>query len=224
LVALYAHEDTPVEIVGVASDARMWDVAAEATPQIYEPFGDEFLPKEATFLVRTTGSEAHALSVDVRELVASLDPTLPVYDLRTMEEQIADYLTGERLSARLTTLLALLALLLAALGLYAVLAQSVAERTREFGIRSALGAPARRVLALVLRQSLRTLTAGIAVGLLAAGLLTRLVESRLYGVGSLDFAVYALGVITLVIVGLTASYLPARRATRIDPVVALNSE
>lgn len=223
-VALYLHQDTPVEIVGVVRDARMWDVAAEAGPQIYEPFGDGFLPKGATFLVRTARGDAAVLSADVRRLVASLDLALPVYDLRTMKEQIGDYLAEERLSARLSSLLALLALLLAALGLYAVLAHSVAARTREFGIRSALGAPAQRVLVLMLGQSLRTLMAGIAVGLLGAGLLTRLIESRLYGVGSVDIAVYTLAVIALVIVGLTASYLPARRATRVDPVVALNSE
>ena len=161
---------------------------------------------------------------EIRRQAQQLDGRVPVYGLRTVDMQIAETMSNERLMAALSTGFGALATILAAVGLYGVLSFSVARRTREIGIRMALGAERRRVLWLVLRETLILCTIGIAFGLAGAWALTRYVKTLLYEVSPMEPAVLAAGVAAILAVSLASGFLPAWRASRTDPMQALKHE
>jgi putative ABC transport system permease protein len=160
----------------------------------------------------------------VQTVVSSLDTGMPMFDVKTLEQHIGVSLFLQRMAATLLSIFGLLALSLAALGLYGVMAYSVSQRTRELGIRISIGAKQRDVLKLVLGQTLVLAAIGIAGGLLTAIAVTRFAANLLYGVSPADPATFALIAVLLFLVSLVAGYFPARRATRIDPMIALRSE
>jgi predicted permease len=207
------------EIVGVVGDTKYAGLRDELAPTAYIPLKEG----EAHFALRTA-INPQALLPAARKVVSDLDNNLPLFDVRTQTERIERLLFNERLLARLASLFGLLALVLASIGLYGLLSYEVARRTREIGIRAALGAQNRDVLRLVGRQGLVLMALGIVFGIVAAMGVTRSLRSLLYGVQPSDpitfFGVSAL----LTIVGLAACYIPARRATRVDPMVALRHE
>jgi ABC-type antimicrobial peptide transport system permease subunit len=177
----------------------------------------------ATFYLRAAGDPA-ALGPASREAVRRVDPALPVEDVATMAAVIDESLLLDRLSSWLSAAFGLLATVLAAIGLYAVTSFGVERRTREIGLRMALGADVRSVVVLVLRDVLSTALVGVAVGLPLAVALGKLFESRLVGLRATDPATLALATLALLLVVLVAGYVPARRATRVDPMTALRVE
>jgi ABC-type antimicrobial peptide transport system permease subunit len=160
----------------------------------------------------------------VRELVGRIDPDLPLINPKTQTDQIEELLTQDRMFARLTTFFAMLALLLVSIGLYGTLAYAVTRRTNEIGIRMALGAQRQAVLRTVLRESLLLILAGAAIGLPLAFATTRFIANQLYGVEPNDITTVSAAVLVLIVIGMFAGYLPARRAARVDPIVALRYE
>lgn len=212
------------EIIGIAPTLRIYGYASEPpVPQVY--FLQRQVPAMSaiTVLLRTKGDPL-ALRGALAEVVAGLDPNQPVFNLRAMEQDIARTQVTARLYTYLLGCFSALALLLAAIGLYGVISYSTAQRTREIGIRLALGALRRDVFALILRQGFRLIALGALAGLAAAAALARLTESLLYGVSTWDASVYALVVTVLIAVAGLACWLPARRAAQVDPLIALRAE
>ncbi len=212
-----------VEIVGVVRDAKYQDVREEVPPQLFRPYRQMTIPGSLTFYARAE-RDPDAVMRAIRPLVAEFDPNLPVEDLRTLQQNIDDNLVMDRVIGTISSAFALLATLLAAVGLYGVLAYTVAQRTREIGVRMALGADRRGVRALVLRQVAGMIAVGGTLGLLGAVGLGRAARSLLYGVGGQDPTVLAGSGLALVAVALAAAYVPVRRASRVDPVQALRAE
>ena len=217
-----APEEAPLEIIGVAKSGKYRTLTEDDRPSMYLPFPQNYRPNMALH-VRTAGDPRAAIAALRRE-VQLLDETLPVFGIRTLTEQVNSALYTPRAAAILLSVFGLLALLLASVGIYGVIAYSVTQRTREIGVRMALGAQAGDVLRLVLRQGLALVLAGVAAGLAGALALTRLASSLLYGVSATDPAVFAAASLLLALVALVACYVPARRATKVDPMVALRYE
>jgi putative ABC transport system permease protein len=189
--------------------------------QMYFPFATDF--ESATLIIRTSAASTDLAKRLTREATA-VDAGIRVRDVSSVESQLANELAGPRFNMSLLVVFAGLALVLATVGLYGVIAYSVSQRTREMGIRLALGAGRPAVLRLVMSQGARLTIIGVVAGLLAATALTRLMGSMLYGVSALDPVTFVLVGVVLALVALLASYFPARRATRVDPVVALRAE
>jgi putative ABC transport system permease protein len=181
-------------------------------------------PSTATFLLARTRGDAASLGAAIREAVHAVDPGQPVSDIKTMDERVALSLGPRRSAVTLLTIFAVMALSLSAVGLFGLIRYSVAQRTQEIGVRMALGASRRDVLTMVLREGLRLALAGVVGGLLAAFALTRVLASLLYGVSATDPLTFAGMALLLTLVALLASWIPARRATRVDPLVALRYE
>jgi putative ABC transport system permease protein len=212
------------EIVGVVKDAKYSSVRETEPKRVfYMPYQQLQRQFWAYFYVRTA-IEPEQIAPVIRREVAALDPHLPIRDLKTMEKQIEENLYAERLFSVLTGSFAGLATLLAAIGLYGVLAYNVTRRTREIGIRMALGAESRHVRGLVVREVVLMLVIGAAVGLASAAAAGRLVQSVLYGLKPWDPLVYVSATVLLGTIAVVAAYLPARRATSVDPTVALRYE
>lgn len=214
--------NTTLRVVGVVADSRLRaPLEAPQEPALYRPLGEHY-SNVFSLLIRSSAPAATVID-GVRALVDRLDPALPFYRARSLEELVAGLVVEERFLARLMSVLAILAGLLAAVGLYGVVAYSVAERTREIGIRLALGAGAGRVITMVLRQSLLLAVIGVAVGAGFAYLLARALESRLYGVAPLDPVTWTAAAGAFILVALVAAAGPIRLAVRIEPTRALRS-
>ncbi|HEX8138460.1 MAG TPA: ABC transporter permease [Pyrinomonadaceae bacterium] len=211
-----------MQIVGVARDGKYFSIGEDPRPFIYFPMTQVYA-SQAILLVRTT-SDPKAMLPLIRGEIQRLDNSLPVFDVKTMTEHMALSLFPARVAATLLGCFGLLALLLAAIGVYGVMSYSVAQRTREIGIRIALGAQSRDVLKLVVRQGMTLATLGLVIGLLASLALGRLISSLLYGVSATDVVTFLAISLLLTIVVLLACYLPARRATKVDPIVTLRYE
>ncbi|HEV3470215.1 MAG TPA: ABC transporter permease [Pyrinomonadaceae bacterium] len=220
-VAMF-DQPTPTEIVGVVGDVRYDSLTDEAEPTVYFAHPD-LTYSFMTLVVRTAGDPA-AMAPAVRREVSAIDPDQPVSDVRTMRQVMAETVGRARFNTLLFGLFAGLATLLAAVGIFGVMNYSVTLRTRELGLRMALGAQPGRVLLLVLRQGLTLTLIGVGLGLAGALALTRVMSSLLYGVDAADPATYAAIVLLLAAVSAVACYIPARRATRIDPLTALRYE
>jgi len=212
-----------IEIVGVVKNAKEGHVRDADRPYFYQPYSQFGKLFGMSFYVRTK-QEPLLIANAVRETVRGADANLPVYDLKTVERVVDEDLFAERVIAGLSAAFGGLAALLAALGIYGVLAYLVVQRTREIGIRVALGAAAGHVRGLVFKEVGWMMLAGALVGLPLAYVLARLSESLLYGVKAGDIPVYAASVGIICLVALAACYIPSRRATRIDPIVALRYE
>jgi putative ABC transport system permease protein len=209
-------------VVGVVRDARAVTLAGDKpTGHYYIPLSQN--PVGLVHLALRTATEPTAIMNSLRAAVTGLDPDLPVFDVRTMEERIATSLTTERVRMILLVGFGVLALFLAAVGLYGVLAYSVAQRSAEIGIRMALGSGAAAVFRLVLGQGARLLAAGLTLGIAASLLLSLLVRSMLYGVQPTDPVVYSAVLAVLGVTALVACLMPARRAMRVEPMMALRS-
>ncbi len=210
------------EIIGIVADVHANGLREDPIPSTYMGWG--LMPmNDMSFVVRSR-ADLPGLATAIREGVHDVDPTMPIYNLRTMEHAVSASVSQPRFYTILLTAFAGLALLLAALGIYGVIAYSVSQRTRELGIRIALGATQQRVTRLVLNQGMALAITGALLGLIAAVWLVRLLATMLYGVAPTDGATFAFVSIALVGVAWLASYLPARRAARVDPVIAMRAE
>jgi putative ABC transport system permease protein len=223
LLGRTANEMRPLEIVGVVGDSRHDALNTAATPEFYLPFAQD-TGRGLDLVLRLATPHLSGLDAPVRSAIQSVDKGLFVPPLKPMSSFLASQLAQPRFNMLLLAIFAGLAVLLAAIGIYGVIAYSVVQRTREIGIRMALGAQRGDMLALVLRQSLSVVAIGVALGLLAAFAGTRLLGSLLYGVAPNDFLTYAGVVALLGGAAFFASYIPARRATKVDPMVALRYE
>ncbi|MEK6281432.1 MAG: ABC transporter permease [Acidobacteriota bacterium] len=211
-----------LEVVGVARDSKYRSLGESPRPYVYQPSLQSYDPR-MTLVVRTRG-EPQSVTAAVREQIRALDANLPVADVQTLKDQLDLSLFPSRVAAWTLGGFGVLALLLAAIGIYGVVSYSVAQRTREIGVRMALGARERDVLGLVLGEVLFVIAVGLAVGLLFAFAATRAIAGFLYGVGATDPLTFAGVPLLLGLVALVASYIPARRATKVDPLVALRYE
>jgi putative ABC transport system permease protein len=211
-----------IQIVGLARDSKYRTIGESPRPTIYVPLAQNH-ETGMTLHVRTSGNPT-GIAAAVRREVQSLDRDLAVTGLQSLDDVLAGALFAARMGAVLLSIFGLLALLLAAVGLYGVMSYSVSRRTREIGIRIALGADRGRVYGLVLKQGMSLVAIGVAGGLIVAGAVTRLLTSFLYGVSALDAATFLAVPVVLGLVALLATYVPARRAAKVDPMVALRYE
>jgi putative ABC transport system permease protein len=215
--------DHVYEIVGVVADVKHEDLGAPSFPELYLCNLQAELQSWAFFVVRSR-TEPKALAATVREAMKQIAPEEPIYGLNTMSDLVEYWMSPQKFNSLLLAIFAGLALVLAAIGIYGVIAYSVVQRTREIGIRMALGAERVHVLRLILRQGARIGMLGLIIGTAAAYLSTRALSSMLYGVDPHDPLIFAGIAVSLFIVVVLASYLPARKATRVDPLIALRYE
>ncbi|HUR19481.1 MAG TPA: ADOP family duplicated permease [Vicinamibacterales bacterium] len=219
----WPESETPWrEIVGVVKDVKLNGVNRDTPLQVYLPFAQE--PSAGPALVVRSDINAATLTQSVKALFQELEPNLPAYSPQTMEELMGGGMARERASMVILGVFAGIALLLASVGLYGVISHGVTERAREIGVRIALGANQRQVVGLVVRQGLMTTVAGIVIGVGGALLLTKYIKTMLFKVTPNDPTTFGMVVFTLAAVALVACYLPARRATRVDPTVTLRGE
>ena len=220
-VAMFENP-TPAEIIGVVGNVRYDSLIDESPPAVYFPLPDLAYPFMS--LVIRTDADPAALAPSVQREIRAVDPNQPVSDVRTMDQVMSEWVSRSRFNTLLLGLFAALATLLSAVGIFGVMNYSVALRTREIGLRLAVGAQPRQVLVLILKQGLVLTIFGVVLGLAAAFALTRLLSGLLFGVAAVDVTTFATISLLLVVVSLLACYLPARRAMRIDPLSALRYE
>ena len=212
-----------IEIVGVVKDLRTVQLNEKAPRFVYIPYRQDEGVTELSFVVAATG-DAGVTAGAVRQAVQRIDPNLPIFNMKAMSAQVSESLYVERMVAALSVAFGALATMLAAIGLYGVMSYAVARRTREIGIRMALGAERGGVMWLVLKEVAALAALGVVVGLAGALYLTRQVQSQLFGLSPHDPATLAGAMTLLLAVALVAGFIPARRATTIDPLVALKAE
>jgi putative ABC transport system permease protein len=211
------------QIVGVVGDVKYNGVADNVQPAIY------LVAQQApmvgmSLIIKTDVADPLSLTAAVRNEIRKIDPDLPVTQVATMEQRLSKAVSQPRVRTTLIALFAVVALILACVGIYGVISYSVAQRTHEIGIRMALGAPRSHVLGIVIKQALLLTGTGVLIGLIASYLLTRLMEELLFGVQPHDLPTFAATSLVLASTALLASYLPAWRASRVDPLVALRYE
>ncbi|MFW6079453.1 MAG: FtsX-like permease family protein, partial [Gemmatimonadota bacterium] len=210
------------EIVGVVGDVHHWGPAEPHRPTIYVAQAQD--PSVLSFLAVRTASDPAGLAAPIRREIGGIDPQVAVAEVKAMDRVVAEFHAAERLMAGMLGAFAAIALLISAVGIYGVIAYSVSRRTHEIGVRLALGAEPRRVLRMVVGQGLALTAIGLGIGLAAAVALTRFMAGLLYGVSATDPATVAGVALLLAAVALLAAYLPARAATRVDPVLTLREE
>jgi putative ABC transport system permease protein len=213
-----------ISIAGVVGNVKQIELEREPDPEMYLPYTQYtgfYLPRD---LVVRTASDPLSLVAAVRNAVWSVDKDQPVFNVQTMEQILSESVSRARFNTLLIGIFGAVALVLAAVGIYGVMSYSVTQRAHEIGIRMALGATSKDVLKLVVGQGFKLVSIGVAIGLASAFILTRLMESLLYGVSATDLPTFAAITAVLVSVAILASYIPARRATKVDPMAALRHE
>jgi putative ABC transport system permease protein len=214
------------EVVGVVGDVKQRSLSIEMRPGIYTPISQArhlFMARAMSFVIRTTG-DPMSMAASAQREIQQVDPELPMISIRTMEQVVSSSISEERFNALLLGIFAALALVLAAVGIYGVMAFSVAQRTHEIGIRMALGAQVSDVLGLVIKQGMILVLIGVGAGLIASLALTRFMKSLLFEVSATDTTTLVVVTVTLIVVALVACWIPARRATKVDPTIALRFE
>jgi predicted permease len=214
---------TPVEIVGVSADAKYDNLRNPVPPTLYLPYLQDTDAGGMTFELKTSASTA-SIVTEIREAVRSIDKDLPILEVRTQTQQIEATLTNERVFATLTSGFGVLALILASIGIYGIMAYTVSRRTNEIGIRMALGARSATVLSMILRETLLLALIGIVAGLAAAAALTRLAATMLYNLKPTDPLTFIAAALLLTLIALASGFHPARRAASVDPMHALRHE
>jgi putative ABC transport system permease protein len=215
----WSREGPWATVVGICATAQLKDLTEQSKGTFYLPA----YFSSSTIVVRTAG-DPPALTAAIREQVLAVDPNQPVYDVKTMDERVALTLETRRFAVVLLSVFGAPALLLAAIGLYGVLAFAVSQRTREIGIHMALGARAHDVLFMVIKQGMSLVLVGVVFGVAGAYALTRTIRSLLFEVGPTDSLTFLIVPLLLAVVGFIACYVLARRATKVDPLVALRYE
>jgi predicted permease len=210
-------------IVGVVADVKHLGLDEEVRPEIYLPYSQKPVPIDPILVVRTT-IEPDRLAAALRREITAGDPDQPVYEVMTMEQRLANSMALRRNGMLLFGVFAAVALIIAAIGIYGVISYSVGQRTREIGIRMALGAERRDVLKLVLKQGLKLISAGLTIGLIASLAVTRVMKNLLFEVSVTDPPTFVVIALILNIIALIACLVPARRATKVDPIVALRND
>jgi putative ABC transport system permease protein len=214
-----AFEDVSREIVGVVGDAKQSDIDIAPKPAMYLPHLQSPTPL-MTMVVRTSSDPA-ALNAAIRNQISSVDKDVPVSNVMTMEKVVSTSIAPRSFNMVLLSIFAVVALILAIVGIYGVLSYSVTQRTHELSLRMALGAQQNDVLKLVLSQGMKLIVIGVVIGLVGAFILMRLISSLLFGVNPSDPLTFGLIAGLLSVVALIACYFPARRATKVDPIMAL---
>jgi len=209
-------------IVGVVGNVRQESLTDDVVPEMFLPFGQ--MAMNSMTLVINTASEPLSVAGAVRNEVLAIDPNQPVYEVKTLEERVAEAVAVSRSLMFLFTAFAGLALLLALVGIYGVVSYSVSQRTREIGIRMALGAQRSHVLKLVMRNGVILALTGIAIGVGGAFALTRFLKTLLFGIAPTDSPTFLIVSLGLFVIAVAACLIPARRATKVDPLVALRCE
>jgi putative ABC transport system permease protein len=208
-------------IVGIVADVRTESLAQASIPQFYFS-AYQRRPRDLAIFLRG-GIDRATIEAKLREQVQSIDPELPVFGVQTLDNAVSESLAQRRFSVNMVGLFALTALLLAAIGIYGVISYIVGERTHEFGIRLALGAERKNIMQIVMQQGLRMAVVGAAIGIVGALVLSRFMATLLYGVAAADILIFGGVALLFISVALVACYLPARRATKVDPIVALRT-
>jgi predicted permease len=221
-VVLGMEKPTPFEVIGVVGDVKTAGLDEEAFEEFYL-HSLQYPPDFASFAIKSMVAPT-SLSAAVSDAVREVDRDQPLYRVKTMEQLLADSLAERRFPMLILTAFAMTALLLAAVGLYGVVSYTVAQRTHEIGIRLALGAQSADVLRLIIGQGIKLVACGVAIGLAAAFALTRLMQALLFGVRAIDPLTFVSVALLLASVSLLACYIPARRATKVDPMVSLRCE
>jgi putative ABC transport system permease protein len=222
-IGTYEDEDNPMrEVIGVVGDIRNRSLNTEPKPAYYVP--QTQVPfSQLVAVVKTTG-EPHSLVSAATKVVAAMDQDIPLFSVKSMPEYLSSSVAAPRFSTTLLAIFAAVALVLTIVGLYGVMSYSVAQRTNEIGIRLALGAQSRDVLLMIVKQGGMLILLGLAIGLVGAFALTRLIASLLFGVTAKDPITFGAVAVLLAIVALLACYIPALRATKVDPMDALRCE